>query len=195
MRTRLIALALLVSAVVLTTATAKDRFTYIYRRGDSSITRISGSVDQIGKMVKKSYGNEFVWLRMNGRAYVIRDAATLAEVRNAFRHLEEMEPSMREVERRLEPFERELEKIEDRVDELGDSLDDDRLSDSARDAIEDKLRDAEEQMRAVEAKIRPVEQELERLEKESDRREEIAEKQFEGIVERAVRQGVAERVD
>lgn len=191
MRTRLIALALLVSASVL--MTAKDRFTYIYKRGDSSITRISGSFDQIGKVSKK-YGHEFVWLRMDGRAYLIRDAVTLAEVRNAFRHLEEMEPSMREVERRLKPFEREFEKIEERVDELSDSFDDD-LSDSERDAIEDKLRDAENEMRAVEAKMRPVERELERLEKESERREEIAEKRFEEIVERAVRQGVAERVD
>lgn len=176
--------------------TAKDRFTYIYKRGDNSHMRISGAFDRIGDISKtKKYGNEFVWLRMDGSSYVIRDAVTLAEVRNTFRDVEAMEPSLREVERRLEPFEREFERVEERVDELGDSLDDDHLSDAARDAIEDKLRDAESAMRAVEARMRPVEREMERLEKESERREEIAEKQFEAIVERVVRQGVAQRVD
>lgn len=192
MRTRLIALALLVFAAVLTTA--KQRFTYIYKRGDSTHARISGAFDRIGEVSKK-YGNEFVWLRMDGRSYLIRDAGTLADVRNAFRHLDEMEPSLREVERRLRPFEREFEKFEERVDALGDSLDDERLSEATRDDIEEKMRVAEEKMRAVEEKMRVVEREQERLEKESERREVIAEKRFEEIVERAVKQGIAQRVD
>jgi chromosome segregation ATPase len=191
MRTRLIALALLVSAALL--ATAKERMPYIYRR-DGNHTHIRGGFDHIGPISRK-YGNDFVWFRLDGRSYVIRDAATLAEVRNAFRHLDELEPSLRDVERRLKPFEREMEKIEERVDELGDSLGDERLSQRTREDMEEKLRDAEEKMRAVEEKARVIEREMERLEKESERREEIAEKQFEAILERAVKRGIAERVD
>jgi septal ring factor EnvC (AmiA/AmiB activator) len=197
MRTRLIALALLVSAVVTGVLIAGDRPTsYIYKRGDSLHTRISGrfAFDRIGPISKK-YGNEFVWVRMNGGEYLIRDANTLAQVRQAFRHLDELEPELRAIERRLKPFEREFEEIEERVDTLGDSLDDDDLSESERDDIENKLRDAEEKMRAVEEKMRPVEREMERLDNESERREVIAEKQFEAIVERAVERGLAQRVD
>ena len=192
MRTRLIALALLGCAALV--ITAKPRIEYIYKRSGSMHTRISGSFDRIGEVARRYHG-EFVWLRMDGRNYLIRDAATLAEVRSTFRPVEELEPSLREVERRLKPFEQEMEQVEERIDELGDSLDDDRLTDATRDDIEDKIRDAETKMRAIEDKARVIERELERLEQESERRETIAEKKFEELVVRAVRQGIAERVD
>lgn len=199
MRTRLIALALLVSGALAGAIVAGNQpLTYIYKRGDSHYTRISGPFNEsIDRMVKatKQYGNEFVWLRKNGRNYVIRDAKTLAEVRQAFREVEAMEPSLREVERRLKPFEREMEEIEERVDTLGDSLDDEDMPGSTREAIEDKLREAEKKMRAVEEKARVIEREMERLEQQSEKLEEIAEKRFEAIVERAVNGGVAERVE
>ena len=196
MRTRLIALVLLVSAAVAGVITAANRLdTYVYKRGNGMYSRISGSaINRIGEIYKK-YGNEFVWLRMNGRGYVIRDAATLAEVRNAFRHLEELDPRLREVEQRMRPFEREIEKIEESVDSLGDSLDDESLSDAKRDAIEARLRDAEEKMRGVEEKMRVVEREMEKLEKQAEKLEEVAEARFEVIVQRAVERGVAERVE
>lgn len=192
MRTRLIALALLGCAALV--ITAKPRIEYIYKRSGSMHTRISGSFDRIGEVARRYHG-EFVWLRMDGRNYLIRDAATLAEVRSTFRPVEELEPSLREVERRLKPFEQEMEQVEERIDELGDSLDDDRLTDATRDDVEDKIRDAETKMRAIEDKARVIERELERLEQESERRETIAEKKFEELVVRAVRQGIAERVD
>ena len=191
MRTRLIALALLGCAALV--ITAKPRIEYIYKRSGSMHTRISGSFDRIGEVARRYHG-EFVWLRMDGRNYLIRDAATLAEVRSTFRPVEELEPSLREVERRLKPFEQEMEQVEERIDELGDSLDDDRLTDATRDDVEDKIRDAETKMRAIEDKARVIERELERLEQESERRETIAET-FEELVVRAVRQGIAERVD
>jgi len=199
MRTRLIALALLVSGAVAGAIVAGNQpITYIYKRGDSHYTRLSGPFNEsIDRMVKatKKYGNEFVWLRKNGRNYVIRDARTLAEVRQAFREVEAMEPSLREVERRLKPFEREMEEIEERVDALGDSLDDEEMAESTRNSIEARLRDAEEALRAVEAKANVIEREMERLEKQSEKLEEVAEKRFEAIVERAVDSGVAERVE
>lgn len=195
MRTRLIALALLVTAAVAGVIHAANQpMTYIYRR-DASHTHIHGSLfDGIGEISRK-YGNAFIWARVNGRNYVIRDANTLGEARTAFREVEAMEPSLRAVETRLRPFEREIEKIEDRVDTLADSLDDESLSDARRDAIEAKLRDAEEQMRGVEEKMRVVEREMDKLEKQVEKLEESAEARFQVIVKRAVERGVAERVE
>jgi len=195
MRTRWIAFALLLSAVLAGVLTAGDKpMSYIYKRGDDMYTRINGSLDGLGKVAKK-YGSEFVWVRSNGRNYVIRDAATLAEVRNAFREVEAMEPAMREVERRLKPFEQRMEVIEERVDSYGDQLGDEDLRDSTRDAIETKLRDAEDDMRDIERQMESVEREMEKLDKEIERLEAVAERNFERIVERAIDKGIAERAD
>ena len=195
MRTRTIALALVITAAVATLLTAGNRMSYFYKRGDIGMSRISGSLDQIGK-ISRQYGSEFVWVSINGREYVIRDAATLAEVRAAFRDVEALHPEERAIERRLKPLEDELEEIEDRVDDAGDRLgDDDDLSDAEREALEEKLRVAEREMRDLEQRMRPIEREQERLEKESERREKIAERQFEKIVERAIAKGIAKRVD
>ena len=195
MRTRLLVFALLLFAVVAGVLTAGDKsMSYVYKRGDSSYTRLSGPISMIGAVAKR-YGREFVWVRTNGRSYVIRDAATLTAVRNAFREVEAMEPSLREVEKRLQPFERQMETIEERVDAFGDQLDDENLGDSTRDAIEAKLRDAENDLRDVERRMAGIEREMERLEKEVEKREEVAEERFERIVKRAIETGVAERAD
>jgi hypothetical protein len=184
---------LLLLATVAGIVTAGDRpMSYVYKRGDDMHTRINGSIDMITSIGKR-YQGEFVWVRTKGHDYMIRDAATLAAVRNAFRDVEALEPAMREVERRLQPFEDQLEVIEDRVDEFSDSLGDENLSDAERDALEAKLRVAEEEMRRVEAPMKSIEAEMERLEKEEERREKIAEREFERIVERAIAGGVAQR--
>jgi chromosome segregation ATPase len=195
MRTRLLVFALLLFAVAAGVLTAGDRsMSYIYKRGDGLYTRMSGSIDKIGAVAKR-YGSEFVWVRTNGRSYVIRDAATLAAVRDAFREVEAMEPSLREVENRLKPFEKQMDAIEERVDTFGDQLDDEHLGESRRDAIEAKLRDAEDDMRDVERRMAGIEREMERLEKEVEKREEVAEGRFERIVERAIESGVAAKAD
>jgi chromosome segregation ATPase len=193
MRTRLPLFAFLLSVMVAGVLSAgDDRMSYIYKHGGSSSMRIGGSWSNLGAVTKK-YGDEFVWVRLSGRSYVIRDAATLAEVREAFREVTAMEPSMREVERRLKPYEQQMETAEEHVDALGDRLDDESLSDSARESIEAKLRDAERDLAAIEKQMSGIEREMETLEKEEERREAIAEDRFEGIVERAIRRGVAER--
>ena len=195
MRTRLLAFAFLLVAVAVGVLTAGDKsMSYIYKRGDNSYTRLNGSLDKIGA-VSRRYGSEFVWVRSNGRSYVIRDAATLAAVRTAFREVEAMEPSLRAVENRLKPFEQQLEAVEQRVDAFGDQLDDENLAESTRDAIEAKLRDAEDDMRDVERRMAGIEREMDRLEKEVEKLEEVAEERFEAIVLRAIKSGVAERAD
>lgn len=197
MRTRLLVLALLLSAMAagVVTAGSKDSMSYIYRRGDGMHTRISGAGINRIVAVGKKYGDHFVWVRMSGREYLIRDAATLAEVRSVFREVEAMEPSLHAVEKRLAPFEKQMEAVEERVDSLSDRLDDESLGESARDAIEAKLRDAERDMHAVEKQMESIEREMEKLEREEERREAAAEDQFQRLVERAIDRGVAERVD
>jgi chromosome segregation ATPase len=195
MRKASIVLAILVTAAAagVVFAGGDDRMSYIYHRADDSHTHVSGAaIDRIGPIVKK-YGREFVWLRLDGRSYVIRDAATLGEIRNAFRELDAMHAPMETIENRMKPFEEKMEAIEQRIDALSDQLDDEDLSDSMRDAIDRKMQTAEDEMHDIERQMQGIEREMEKLEKETERLEKIADAKFEEIVQRAVRTGVAQR--
>jgi chromosome segregation ATPase len=194
MRTRILAL----SAVALLAAVslmASERFSYVYKRGQQSHIRSTG--EKIATVVRKAkqWSGELVWARRNGREYLIRDAATLVEVRGAFAELDAMEPTMREAERRMRPYEERMEVAERRVDAIGDQLDDDDLTDATRAALERKLESAERDMEAIEREMAKVERAMEDVENEMERREEIAERRFEQIVIRAIESGRAERVD
>jgi DNA repair exonuclease SbcCD ATPase subunit len=194
MRTRLLALVLLVAAVatLVIAAPRSTKSSYIYKRGDS--TYMSGSLDDL-KALQGRYGTEFVWTRQGGREYVITDRAVLDSVRAAFAELDAKERPLKEIERHLEPHERELDRIERRVDDLDDELEDEDLPESTRATLERQLQVAEDEMRKVEDRMRGLEQELERVEREMERFEEAAEAKFERIVERAIDDGKATRVD
>ena len=181
MRFKLLAISLVVAAVAV--AGTPDRFAYIFKRGNDSIMRINGSIEEFQRIAKRWPG-EYIWVRRNGREYLIRDAAVLAAARNAFAQMEALEPAMREAEKRLRPIEKKFEAIEERLDELEDGESPDR-----------QIREAERQLRAAEAELREAEGALERIEKEVERREEIAEKKFEEIAIRAIEGGKARRVD
>lgn len=181
MRIKLLALALVVAAVAV--AGKPDRFAYIYKRGNDSIMRIDGSIEQFQRIAKRWTG-EYIWVSRNGREYLIRDAAVLAAARKAFAPMEALEPQMREAEARMRPIERKYETIEERLDALEDD-----------DAPESQIREAERALRAIESELAVAERAVERIEEELERREEVAEKKFEEIVLRAIDAGKAKRVD
>ena len=194
MRTRLLAFVLLAAAVslIVFAAQGSSQSSYIYKRGDSTYLR--GSLDDLKALLGR-YGNEFVWTRQGGREYVITDRAVLDSVRNAFAELDALQIPLHEVEERLKPHDRELDKVERRMDALSDELGDENLPESTRATMERQMEAVEEEMRQIEDRMRVIEREMERLEKEMERVEEAAEEKFERIVERAISQGKAKRVD
>lgn len=198
MRTRTIAFALVISAAAASLLTAGNRMSYIYKRGSMQTSRISGGIalERIGA-ISRQYGNEFVWVHLDDRRkYVIRDTATLAEVRHIFREVDALHPQLREIEERFRPLEHELEEIERRLDYASDRLSDEEdLSDSVRRDLDEQVRQAELDMRELEVRMKPIEREQERLEKQSDRLEKIAEREFEKLIERAIENGTAQRID
>ena len=172
-----------------------EQFSYIYKRGDHTHIRSSANIEKMVALSKR-WSGEYIWLKRNGKEYLIRDAAVLAEVRNAFAELHAYEPKLRAAEERLRPVERKMDRIEERMDDLSDRLgDDDDLDSATRGELERQLREAERELEEVERTYGPAERETERMEREHDRLEEIAEERFEKIVFRAVDQGKAERVD
>ena len=181
--------ALLLLALVALTASAKDKTSYVFKRSSGgSHIRSSGSLDSILRIAKK-WDGPFIWMqREDGRAYLIRDAATLDEAHAAFRDLDALHPKHEEIARRLRPFERRAEEIEEQMDAISDN-------DDADDVDRAKLRELRKKYQSMEEKARAVEQEMEDLEEKMDALEEIAEKRLDAIVDRAIRIGLAQRVD
>ena len=187
---------LLLLLVVLAASTSgAEPFSYIYKRGDHTHIRSNGGLESMVALSKR-WSGEFVWVKRGGRAYVIRDAGVLAEVRAAFADLHAYEPVLRAAEERLRPVERKMERLEERMDRIGDRLgDDDGLDRATRTDLEKQLRRLELELEALERPYRSAERETDRMEREHDRLETIAEKRFEKIVVRAIERGKVERVD
>jgi len=190
---RTLCLALVLTA---TAALAADDPPYVFKRGDSSIIR-GIPIRSIGKVVRR-WSGDYIWTRRDGREYLIRDAVTLNEARQAFAELDAM---AREVDafhsNRLRPAERRQDDLEDRIESIEERLEDeDRdLSDSERRELEARKRELREKMRAAERELRPLEEEERRLDDRHEAIEKEAEEELEQIIRRAIRRGVAERVD
>lgn len=177
-------------ALAALTAGAKQRFSYVYAVGDGNTTISSGWVNDIVR-VNQRYSGEYVWARLDGREYLIRDAALLAEVRTASAARRELEPEERALRAKMKPLERKQNKLEREYDELADrDEDDEALTATER----DRMRDLERQIREVERELRVYEREEEKLDRREDELDEIFDGQMKRIVERAIRAGTAERV-
>jgi beta-lactamase regulating signal transducer with metallopeptidase domain len=75
----------------------------LVRAGEEGFS-ISGSLDDIDRIreAKARIGEDFMWFRRGGQAYVVRDAATLARVRAVWRVSETNEAKMRALSSEME---------------------------------------------------------------------------------------------
>jgi hypothetical protein len=134
--------------------------------GQSSVRNI--------KAVRARYGNgPFLWVRLDGREYVIRDRAFLDRTDALFAPIRVLEPEQAKVgqeERALEREEEHLEKVAEH--------------DGAR--VRDRMHDLERQLRDVEARQKRLDDREEELER-------VAEGDLWRMVDEAIRSGVAKR--
>ncbi len=166
------------------TASAGQHFSYVYSRGTSTVIS-GGSVDDILRAHKR-YSGAYLWVRSEGREYVIRDAGVLAEVSRAAVPMQAMDPEYRELQRKMKPLERKQDKLEDELDDLYDDEDDETVD-------QNRVRTLENQLRDVERELRVYEREEERIDRRHDQIEEVFDTELKRIVERAIRTGTAER--
>lgn len=61
---------------------------YVLSYGDTNVVNISGDVDY--RDLRRLYGRQFFWFRRDGRAYVVRDAATIQSLIALYRPQSEL---------------------------------------------------------------------------------------------------------
>jgi chromosome segregation ATPase len=175
-------------------ASALD-FSYVMT-GDGHAVISGGhlNVDRVVSLADR-LGNRVIWAKIDGEQYLIRDAATYAQARAAFRDTDELHAEASALRERMDPLEEREEKLERQIDRITDDL-----SDRPDDFSAAERRKMEQRRDELERQIEPVQDELRKLEEEEERiddREEVlvaaAEKKLRQIIERAIASGVAQK--
>src|SRR4051794_143264 len=159
---------------VLIAVAAEARDSYVLHFGAGNSTTISGSLEDFTG-VKGTLTGDYLWVRRDGRRYVITDRVKLAEAWNYFAPERALRPQQQEIERETRKLERESDALED---------------------TEDRELTARERVRLDELHAR--ERELGRREQALDEREEeldrLAERKLWQMVDRAIREGAARAI-
>lgn len=175
-------------------ASALD-FSYILSTGEGHPV-ISGLMDfRFLKNVKGDWGDRFLWVNMKGKQYLILDAATLAEARQAWAPADALHVECQRLDARMDPVEDRERELERKIDRIGDDLSDrDDLSRAERARMEQQLEELERQMEPVRRELEQLEQEEERLDQREEVLERAAEVKLRQIIERAIARGAAQRL-
>lgn len=115
-----------VAAVRVSSRTAdnpRDRVSYALVRADRDGISMSGDMDDIGdiKAARRSIDGDFLWFRRDGRAYVVRDAALLSRVREAWKPLDALNARMQVLDARMRPHSEKMEALGVRMEALGEA--------------------------------------------------------------------------
>jgi Skp family chaperone for outer membrane proteins len=166
---------LLAVLLILAAAAAEARDSYVLHFGAGNSTTISGSLEDF-TAVKGTLSGDYLWVRREGRRYVITDRARLAEAWDYFAPERELRPQQREIERETRKLERES-------DALEDAQDDRELTDHERSRLDE--------LHAQERDLGRRERALDEKEEQLDR---AAERKLWQMVDRAIQDGVARPV-
>ncbi|HEX8169664.1 MAG TPA: hypothetical protein VF824_03890 [Thermoanaerobaculia bacterium] len=197
MNARIAVLASLLVGLSLSGSVSASSPRYIYRHNGKSYLVIDGTYPESMKSVASitdRYPGDFIWVRDARGAWLIRDAGVLAEAARAYAELDAMHPELEALEAKIRPYERRAEEVERELDEVSDSFDDEDLPKAERTRNERRMRELEQRLREAELAYKPMERNLETLERRADALEAIAEKKLERIMQRAIADGKAERV-
>jgi hypothetical protein len=157
--------------LVLAAAAADARDSYVLHFCAGNSTTMSGSLEDF-TAIKGAISGDYLWVRRDGRRYVITDRAKLAEVWDYFAPERALRPQQQAIEHETRKLERESDALED--------TDDRRLTARERSRLDE--------LHALERDLARREQALDEREEELDR---IAERKLWSLVDRAIRDGAA----
>jgi hypothetical protein len=158
--------------VVATTVTAATRDSYVFHfGGDRNSMTMSGSLKDF-MAIRGQLDGDYLWVRRDGRTYVITDRAKLAEVWDYFAAERALRPEQKEIAKQTRKLEKESDALEDE--------DDRPLTSAERSRLDD--------LHAQERELARREQALDEREEELER---IAERKLWQLVDRSIGDGSA----
>jgi chromosome segregation ATPase len=184
---RRLPLFLIALAIAVTAAASPRRDGYVFVPHSGNMISSNMDLDH-ALAIRHRFESRFLWIRHEGREYLIRDAATLDEIERLFEPSNIGRPELARLHEKIRP----LEHRESQLDREADAISDD---DDRTERDEARLRDLHVQLRDVEAQLRVLERQQEEIEAKQDRAEEEAERKMIPVVERAIRSGAAKRPD
>ena len=100
-----------------------SRAAYAFVRKDREGFSMSGHIDDADEIsaARRSIDGDFIWFRRDGNAYVVRDAAMLARVQEAWKPLEPLEAQMKVLDERMRPHSDRMEALGARMEALGEA--------------------------------------------------------------------------
>lgn len=166
-----------------------DEFSYVYAvPGEGEHVSISrGDLKEVLRLRQRLSGT-FLWAKVGGREYVIRDAGVLQDVELAFGPLRALHPEQEALRARMRRIEEREERLEREADALSDS--EIRLT-AIQSARLDELRRA---LREISEELRPLESEERQLDQREESLDVVFDAEMERIVRRSIRSGTAERL-
>ncbi|HJW96113.1 MAG TPA: hypothetical protein VJ901_21070 [Thermoanaerobaculia bacterium] len=147
-------LVLLTIAAVSLMGSSARRDAYIISSGDNNTYQAASSLDEL-QSVRKRVTGRYIWVRRDGREYVIRDEATMARVKTLFAPLSALHPEQKAISREEVRLDREADRLSDK--EHLTSAERQRLRD-----LREQLRDVERREKALDDKEEALERDLER---------------------------------
>ena len=170
------------------TAAAKQRHDgYILRLDDK--THIARLDVQTFVAVEKSVHGPVLWVQRDGRRYEIRDASILDRAAEGVRPVTKINEEYAALQRRARPVYDENEGLEREIDAIEEGEEEGEHPDQAR------LAGLQSKRRALVPRLRAVEAEDRELDARQERAEAVFERFLDGLIDEAMRKGLAQRLD
>ncbi|MGG6461557.1 M56 family metallopeptidase [Solilutibacter silvestris] len=175
-----------VAPVAVTTkkiATARDNtrdgYALVHKR-DGKLTLTGNSVDSRDiDDTTRGIAGDFIWFRKDGKAYVVRDAATLARVEQAWAALEPQQAKIRDLQAQMAPHQQEIEALGKRMDGMqvkvaqtpearDEELKMQKLAEEQRELAEQQRKLAMQQVQASDAQRDALNRQMQQLSMQQD---------------------------
>ena len=183
MTRRFIALCLLLAAATVALAHDTNSMSYVLKRGDSTrIVNFNWSDSQ-----RFETRDDFLWVELEGRGYLIRDERVLDEADRIFAPYRAISAERRELKSRTRTLRQEQRSIQREIRNAERQA---RRADREADT-----RELERQIERLEPRMQDLERDIERLDARRDEARRVAERDFERLVQDAIRGGRAEQRD
>lgn len=145
-----------------------NRLTYaLVRAGHDGMT-MSGSTKDIAEVerIRKNTAGDFLWIRRDGKAYLIQDPALLESARAAWRPTEPIEAQMAALEHEMQPHEQAMDALSKQMDALDKQ---NRPGSDAMEKLGAQMEALGRQQEALGAQMEPLAEQMAHIDNDAER--------------------------